>query len=451
MGILKFLGSFSPTDFEYVTLEESGTDLVTVLSRVLIAVFALVAAIGIGYAIYLGFLLAKAEDSEKRKQAKSRIVKTLFGLFSIIILTSAFISNSFFRDIFMGTRDRSPIGAYKITLGGQIRTVIIVDQEFSLGYTQVNDNAPKPAKVVFYEGSEDYDPGFAGYNVITKARGHVAGQSINITAFFLNNEDRVLSSATVSIMVVDEPPPLPLPDPSNPYPSTPHNVPSLPSFDPNKPVTPGTGGVPVVSPGTGGTPVGNLRWPLNGTQYTSNFAGHFGAPRYTHLKAGSKVRYHAGIDIFQNAGSPVYAIADGVVSGGGSPDSRSTTIKLNDMVDIPGLGSYTIWACLVHIDPVGHPSAGGTRLQVGAKVTKGQLIGVLAPNGAKTDYTSPHLHLEISVTGQFSTTHNGNYSGFYSNPPPTLRQYEIGSGRLHPLRLFRPDYVTSVQGNKLPI
>jgi len=69
------------------------TKLVSEIQLYLIIGFALVGAVATIYAIYLGFLIAKAEDEGKRKEAKSRIFKTLVGIFIIVVLSTFFIGN----------------------------------------------------------------------------------------------------------------------------------------------------------------------------------------------------------------------------------------------------------------------------------------------------------------------------------------------------------------------
>lgn len=69
------------------------TKLVSELQLYLLIVFAVVGGVAVGYAIYLGFLIAKAEDEGKRKAAKSRIFKTIIGLMIIAFLTTFLAGN----------------------------------------------------------------------------------------------------------------------------------------------------------------------------------------------------------------------------------------------------------------------------------------------------------------------------------------------------------------------
>jgi hypothetical protein len=66
----------------------------TGLADFLYIIFAVMGVMAIGYSVWLGFLLAKAPDENKRKEAKQRIMKTVVGLFIIIILTGALFSLS---------------------------------------------------------------------------------------------------------------------------------------------------------------------------------------------------------------------------------------------------------------------------------------------------------------------------------------------------------------------
>jgi len=87
MNFLRFLGASGG-----VIVEEGGTwgtDLWEGLEPVLIGIFAVIGVLAAGYSIFLGIMLAKATDESKRQQAKSRIVKTLAGLFIVVILFSS--------------------------------------------------------------------------------------------------------------------------------------------------------------------------------------------------------------------------------------------------------------------------------------------------------------------------------------------------------------------------
>jgi H+/Cl- antiporter ClcA len=97
VGIINFLGS-----------EQANwaLDLMEDILPIMLAIFAVIGAVATGYAIYLGTMLAKAEDEGKRKQAKSRIVKTVVGIFIILVLASTLFNPLFFNEVFRGTTDR---------------------------------------------------------------------------------------------------------------------------------------------------------------------------------------------------------------------------------------------------------------------------------------------------------------------------------------------------------
>jgi len=97
MEMMRFLGN-SQADWALDLLENIGPFF--------LAAFALIGAVATGYAIYLGFMLAKAEDEGKRKEAKSRIIKTVVGLFFIVILTTTLFNPAFYNAILRGTTDR---------------------------------------------------------------------------------------------------------------------------------------------------------------------------------------------------------------------------------------------------------------------------------------------------------------------------------------------------------
>lgn len=79
-----------------------GTDLMTGLKGVMLPIFLVIGSVGSVYALFLGFMIAKAEDESKRKAAKSRMIKTLMGVFLLVFLFTLLMSN----DWFEGTTSR---------------------------------------------------------------------------------------------------------------------------------------------------------------------------------------------------------------------------------------------------------------------------------------------------------------------------------------------------------
>lgn len=62
-------------------------NLVNVLQSVIAPILIVIGAVGIIYAIYLGVMLAKAENAEKREEAKKRIINVIVA----IVITAALI------------------------------------------------------------------------------------------------------------------------------------------------------------------------------------------------------------------------------------------------------------------------------------------------------------------------------------------------------------------------
>lgn len=82
-----------------------GHDFVSALRPILIVICVAVAIVASAYAVYLAFMLAKAEDDGARKAAKSRIMKVIAGLLFIIILGSTFGNTAFINMLFGVTKD----------------------------------------------------------------------------------------------------------------------------------------------------------------------------------------------------------------------------------------------------------------------------------------------------------------------------------------------------------
>jgi murein DD-endopeptidase MepM/ murein hydrolase activator NlpD len=123
-------------------------------------------------------------------------------------------------------------------------------------------------------------------------------------------------------------------------------------------------GVPLVAPGSG-----IVRRPLP-------YFDHFGAPY-----AG-----HRGTDYMVARGTPIYSVADGVVTAstdGGGGLGVTITIQHN----INGHSVQSVY---------GHMLPGSRTVGAGATVTAGQLIGQVSDTGLAF---GTHLHLMIHVDG----------------------------------------------------
>lgn len=89
---------------------------------------------------------------------------------------------------------------------------------------------------------------------------------------------------------------------------------------------------------------------------------------------------HSGIDIANAIGTPIYAVADGVVIASGPVSGFGIWVKLRH----PD-GTVTLYA---HLD--------STTVNVGERVMAGDRVATMGNTG---NSTGPHLHLEVHVDG----------------------------------------------------
>jgi|GEM_PF-7076280 len=78
-----------------VTIAEQGTwgqQLLKDIYPILVAVFTVAGSLALIFSVYLGFMLAKAEDEGKRTKAKKRIVNTIASLIMIAIMVTITVS-----------------------------------------------------------------------------------------------------------------------------------------------------------------------------------------------------------------------------------------------------------------------------------------------------------------------------------------------------------------------
>ena len=119
-----------------------------------------------------------------------------------------------------------------------------------------------------------------------------------------------------------------------------------------------------------------VQWPVDPSSPVASGFGYRVSPC-----AGCS-SFHQGTDFDPGRGTPIAAIADGVVTEVGNPS-----------------GSLGVYAIIRHsIDGVsfsslyGHMELGSLRLSVGQTVTRGQLVGLVGDTGAST---GSHLHFGI--------------------------------------------------------
>ena len=112
---------------------------------------------------------------------------------------------------------------------------------------------------------------------------------------------------------------------------------------------------------------------------TGWITSHFG--NRVHPISGT-VRFHAGVDIANSAGTPVYAASSGVVEFAGWSGGFGNYIRVNH-----GNGVTTGYP---------HLQNGGILVRVGQQVTVGQNIGRMGTTGYST---GNHLHFEVRQNG----------------------------------------------------
>jgi hypothetical protein len=114
----------------------------------------------------------------------------------------------------------------------------------------------------------------------------------------------------------------------------------------------------------------------------SRMSSPFGPRRYYGRLSGGG--FHDGIDFESRVGEPVFAAADGIIDHQGWYFEYGLTIKIRHATQFT-----TLYA---------HLSRFGGGLGVGARVSKGDLIGYVGTTGRST---GAHLHFSTIANGQF--------------------------------------------------
>ncbi|MBO3663841.1 M23 family metallopeptidase [Microbacterium stercoris] len=118
-------------------------------------------------------------------------------------------------------------------------------------------------------------------------------------------------------------------------------------------------------------------------------AGGFGAPLPggyrigDSLGAGHSQATHDGLDLLIASGTPIYAIADGVVATSGWSGGYGLMVRYNSVVD-----GQSVEVRNAHMS--------SAAVGAGQTVTRGQVIGYVGSTGASS---APHLHIEIRING----------------------------------------------------
>lgn len=128
---------------------------------------------------------------------------------------------------------------------------------------------------------------------------------------------------------------------------------------------------------TSGT--GAVRWPFpTAVPISSGFGGRV-APCY------GCSSYHQGLDFTPGSGTPIYAIADGVVTGHTEGGAYGNHVFVDHIINgqrVTSLYAHMIW--------------GSSPLVVGQEIKAGEFIGQVGSTGAST---GAHLHFEVHLDG----------------------------------------------------
>lgn len=119
-----------------------------------------------------------------------------------------------------------------------------------------------------------------------------------------------------------------------------------------------------------------LAQPVRGARLTSPF----GMRRHP---ISGDMRMHKGVDLAAPAGTPIYAVADGVVSFQGDKSGYGNFLEIDHNPTL-----QTAYAHLQGFAP---------GLREGARVRRGQIIGYVGSTGRST---GAHLHFETRMNGQ---------------------------------------------------
>lgn len=138
-------------------------------------------------------------------------------------------------------------------------------------------------------------------------------------------------------------------------------------------------------------------WPVRrGTRVTQDF-GCTAFPEIAGYDCPSaRPWFHAGVDLADRKGSPLYAVMDGTVTYVGVsqgvrcrfPGAEEPRTNLGWVVVIQS-GPYTI--------KYGHTIVGSERVQAGDRVSPGQIVALMGSTGCST---GSHLHFQVQRPGQ---------------------------------------------------
>lgn len=129
------------------------------------------------------------------------------------------------------------------------------------------------------------------------------------------------------------------------------------------------------------TGTGAIRWPFpTAVPISSGFGDRVAPCRYCSSD-------HRGVDFVPGNGSPIFAIADGVVTAAEFGGGYGQYVYLEH--EINGRSVLTVYA---------HMQRNSSPLEVGDTVDVGDFIGLVGNTGIST---GPHLHFEVRIEGEY--------------------------------------------------
>ncbi len=125
-----------------------------------------------------------------------------------------------------------------------------------------------------------------------------------------------------------------------------------------------------------------LQWPVPPYQFSDGYG-----PRIAPCEGCST--FHKGIDLNPGEGTPIYAMADGVVVATSALDDGGLGVHAFIEHQIDGQTVRSTYA---------HMLVGTLRVSVGDWVGSGQLLGNVGDTGQSV---APHLHFELYINGGY--------------------------------------------------
>lgn len=158
------------------------------LQGVLVVIFIVVGSMASAYCVYLGFMLAKADNESKRKQAKDRMIKTLASVFIIVVLFGILLSIDFFEDTV--DRPMTTFGAVQYEVTGTLWDPSSPSKIGSI--THYNPDGPLSSQqpvLIVYEitGRQLVNPGDSSIAAANTFMNNIGIRTINYVNFEILN------------------------------------------------------------------------------------------------------------------------------------------------------------------------------------------------------------------------------------------------------------------------